>query len=97
MVVFANMSNSEHIPATAVYIRYRWQQSVLDAFLALPESLPAKINAAERAISARLMERVEPDVEEKLALHDALRALRVLIGEAPAKTVRQQKLKKYIA
>ena len=91
------MFDNEHFPVTAVYIKYRWQRSVLDAFLALPESLPSKINTAERAISVRLMERVEPPVEERLALHDALRALRILIGETPSKTVRQQKLEKYIA
>ena len=62
----------------------------MDAFLALPESLPAKINIAERAIAARFLERNEPDVDEKWALNDALRALRVLIGETPSKTVWQQ-------
>jgi hypothetical protein len=80
-----------------VELKYPWQQFLMDAFLALPESLPAKINIAERAIAARFLERNEPDVDERLALDDALRALRVLMGETPSKTVQQQKLKKYIA
>jgi hypothetical protein len=73
-----------------VELKYPWQQCLMDAFLALPESLPAKTNIAERAIAARFLERNEPDADEKLALNDALRALRVLIGEAPSKTVWQQ-------
>src|SRR5215469_14684900 len=33
---------------------YPWQQKVMDAFRASPDSLPLKINVAERAIAARL-------------------------------------------
>lgn len=56
-------------------VKYPWQQSVLDAFVASPESLPGKINIAEQAISGRFGDPIQPDVEESLALHDALRAL----------------------
>ncbi len=64
-------------------VKYPWQQFVLDAFMELqPESLPAKINAAERAISARLCEANTPSVEECTALRDALRSLRVLFPKA---------------
>jgi len=71
----------EHEPQPAV--KYPWQQSVLDAFMEVrPESLPAKINAAERAISVRLCDPNPPDAEESTALHDALRSLRVLLPEA---------------
>jgi hypothetical protein len=62
-------------------VNYSWQQYVVDAFIALPESLPAKISIAERAISARFRDPVPPDLEESLALQDALRALGVLIEE----------------
>ena len=70
----------EHEPQPAV--KYPWQQLVLDAFMEVrPESLPAKINAAERAISARLCDPNAPDLQESTALRDALRSLRVLFLE----------------
>lgn len=62
-------------------VKYSWQQYVVDAFVAPTESLPVKISIAERAISARFGDPVPPDLEESLALHDALRALDVLIEE----------------
>ena len=62
-------------------IKYPWQQYVLEAFVATPESLPAKINVAERAIAVRLKERPEPGPKERLALNDALRAMQILIEE----------------
>lgn len=62
-------------------IKYRWQQSVVDAFLAPHDSLPIKINIAETAIAARLKDQPQPDLEERIALKDALRALQVLIAE----------------
>ena len=63
-------------------IKYPWQQAVVDAFLAAPGNLPAKINIAERAISARLSKSGDLDVAERIALNDALRSLQVLITEA---------------
>ena len=69
-------------------VKYPWQQYVLEALVAAPESLPAKINVAERAISARFKDAVPADVEESLALHDALRAMRILIKET--RKLRQQ-------
>lgn len=72
---------AEHEPQSAV--KYPWQRFVLDAFMEFrPDNLPAKINAAERAISARLCDPNLPDAEESTALHDALRSLRVLLPEA---------------
>jgi hypothetical protein len=62
-------------------IKYPWQQCVLDAFLALPDSLAAKINIAERVIAARLMDSQQADLDERIALKDALRALKVLCEE----------------
>lgn len=61
--------------------RYAWQQTVMDAFRSSRDSLPAKINAAERAISARLADTDDADIEEQLALKDALHSLRVLLKE----------------
>lgn len=69
-------------------IKFPWQQFVLDAFLAPQNSLPAKINIAEKAIAARLKDEQQPDLDERIALKDALRALRVLLGEAKPKPSR---------
>jgi len=63
-------------------LKYPWQQFVLDAFIEFrPESLPVKINLAERAIAERLREPNPPDLEESTALRDALRSLHVLFPE----------------
>lgn len=63
-------------------LRYPWQQTLLDAFMELnPEHLAAKINIAERAISERLCDSTSTDVEEGIALRDALQSLRVLLAE----------------
>lgn len=71
------------MPEQEPAVKYPWQQFVLDAFLELrPEGLPAKVNAAQRAISARLCEPNTLDAEESTALRDALRSLRVLFPEA---------------
>ena len=86
------MPESEPQPA----VKYPWQQFVLDAFMEFrPESLPLKINAAERAISARLCESNAPDVDESTAIRDALRGLRVLFPEAgqPTEPSRGEKKK----
>lgn len=60
-------------------LKYPWQQAVLDAFTeGRPERLPAKINAAERAIAARLCDPTDTDLDEHAALQAALRSLRIL-------------------
>ena len=60
-------------------VKYPWQQAVLDAFMeGRPERLPAKINAAERAIAARLLDPTDTDLDEQAALRAALRSLRTL-------------------
>jgi len=59
-------------------IKYPWQQFVFDAFLEFKsQPLRHKVSIAERAISQRLRER--PELEEQLALRDALIALETLI------------------
>ena len=63
-------------------LKYFWQQAVFEAFIELrPEYLPAQVKAAERAISARLCGPNPPDLEEQLALRDALRSLRVVFPQ----------------
>jgi hypothetical protein len=69
-------------------IEYPWQRAVLDAFLVPHDALPTKINAAQKAISARLIEPQQPDFIERIAIDDALRALKVLLEEAPPRRVR---------
>jgi len=52
---------------------------VLDAFLEMrPRFLPGKINAAERAIAAKLSDPQELQLDERLALSDALQSLHSL-------------------
>jgi len=63
-------------------MEYSWQEVVLAAFAAPPESLPAKFSAAERAISDRLKDQSQPDSCEISALTDALNALSMLMREA---------------
>lgn len=65
-------------------IKYPWQQAVLDAFMSAPRDLATKINIAERGISARLAQPDAMDLAERIALKDALRALKVLISGAQA-------------
>jgi hypothetical protein len=61
-------------------LKYAWQQAVLDAFLELrPECLPEKINVAERTIRQRLHD-LQPDSNERAALHDALNLLHVVFS-----------------
>lgn len=67
-------------------LKYPWQQAVADAFQAPVDSLAVKIDVAEKTISARLRDPSPTDHEERLALNDALRALRVLMRETKAHT-----------
>jgi DNA-binding NarL/FixJ family response regulator len=60
---------------------YPWQQKVMDAFRAAPDSLPLRINMTERAIAARLKDPSQTDLDEHLALKCALRSLGTLIDE----------------
>jgi hypothetical protein len=62
-------------------VKYPWQQSVVDAFLAPRDSLAMKINIAERIIAARLQDSTQTDLEERIALKDALNALKTLLAE----------------
>lgn len=62
-------------------LKYPWQEVVRDAFASPIDSLPAKINIAERTIAALLIYRNQIDDAEHRALKEALRALRKLISE----------------
>jgi hypothetical protein len=62
-------------------LKYSWQQAVLDAFVEFhPGRMREKLDAAERAISGRLLQR-PTDSYEVLALRDALSALQILFRE----------------
>ena len=63
-------------------LRYAWQQAVLDALIEMrPELLPGKIDAARRAISARLREPAPPSADEQTAIQYALHSLLTLFPE----------------
>jgi len=62
---------------------YPWQQTVLEAFVAPPNSLAVKIGIAERAIATRLVDTGLGE-DERLVIKDALQALRVLLRETTA-------------
>jgi hypothetical protein len=63
-------------------LQYAWQQALLDAFIEFhPEQMREKLTAAERAISARLLQK-PTDPHEVQALRDALLALRTLFRES---------------
>jgi hypothetical protein len=62
-----------------LHLRYPWQHVLLDAFLEFnPDQLPAKIRAAQGVISARLYDVSPNDVDERIALSDAMRSLNAL-------------------
>jgi hypothetical protein len=61
--------------------KYAWQPLVDDCLRASPENLPSKINVAERALSARLLDLNSPDRQELIALREALRTLRAVLPE----------------
>jgi hypothetical protein len=63
-------------------MEYPWQEVVLAAFAAQPDSLPAKARTAERAIADRLKDQPQPDSYEISALTDSMNALSVLMREA---------------
>ena len=60
-------------------LNYVWQQSVMAALNAFDASLPLKINIAQNAIAARLQVSKLMDLEEYMAIRDALRTLDLLI------------------
>jgi hypothetical protein len=64
---------------TDTILTYKWQHTVLDAFLELkPERLPEKVRIAEITITERLHDLQRPDERERAALSDALNLLRVI-------------------
>ena len=77
-------------------LRYPWQEAVVEAFIAPPADLGAKIDEAERIISARINE-PQIDFPERMALDDALRMLRVLISETKAEEAEHSRSRTQIA
>jgi len=68
---------------------YAWEQAVVDAFRAYTEDLPLKVNAAERAISARLTESIPVDIQEHIAIREALDSLHALLPTRANETKQQ--------
>lgn len=66
-------------------LKYSWQQAVLDAFVEYHvDRIRDKVSAAERAISGRLRQR-PTDLQELVALREALIALQMVFPEIKAK------------
>ena len=60
-------------------LKYPWQKPVLDALTEFnPKWLPLKATAAKRAISARFRDIGPVNLDEWIALQDAMRSLRIL-------------------
>lgn len=69
---------TDHTPAP----KYAWQKAVVDASTeSRPEYLAKKVNAAQRAISARLCEETPATSDEQIAIREALNFLRALVLE----------------
>ena len=67
---------------SVLHIQYPWQRFLLEAFLEFDEKqLPAKVSAAQRVLSKRLCDVSPADMDEKIALEDAMRSLLVLRPE----------------
>jgi len=63
-------------------LQYPWQSVLLEAYLEFDEKqLPAKVSAAQRVLSKRLCDVSDLDVDEQIALEDAMRNLHVLRRE----------------
>jgi hypothetical protein len=63
-------------------LKYSWQRLVFDAFMEPnAETVSSKINIAERAISARLVDSTPGTLDERIALREALLALRRLLSQ----------------
>ena len=76
-------------------LRYPWQQTVLDALVEYPP-VSDKIDAAERAICARLRQRLT-EAHEMLALRDALVALEIVFPEIkPITELRREQVDKFL-
>jgi hypothetical protein len=72
-------------------LKYSWQQLVVDAFLEpYIENLPRKISVAERAISARLLERKTFALDERIALGEALLALHRLLCDLTDEDLKEE-------
>lgn len=76
------LKTSDHKPAETPTLKYGWQQPVMDAFTEKrPDLVSGRVNAAQRAISARLCATTPADLDERVALREALQSLRALVPE----------------
>lgn len=77
---YAEEGNARSAAGLKPQVKYPWQPAVFDAFTEMrSEYLMGKINAAERAVSARLCELTPSDMDEQAAIRAALRSLRALL------------------
>lgn len=73
------------------HIKYSWQQVVVEAFLeSHPELVQRKVTIAEQTVGQRLREGPR-DLEEQLALRDALNDLQLLIPQKAREEASDQK------
>ena len=86
MIRLAEMPAGElSSPGSESDLRYPWQQLVLDAFREPHvKNVVYRINAAERAISERLVDPEPFALDERLALGEALLSLRRLLAQVRA-------------
>ena len=79
------LKTSHEPQATDPNRKYPWQQAVADAFQSSAENLPLKVNAAQLAISARLCDKTPADLNEQIAIREALQSVSALLPETSPK------------
>ena len=78
-------TSGEAVPGVEHNVKFPWQQLVQLAFREPhPENVPLRINAAERALSERLVDPAPFEMDERLAIGEALLALRRLLAQVRA-------------
>lgn len=82
LTVIARQSPTVNRNAPKPKLRYPWQRLVFGAFMEPnAEKVPGKVNIAERAISLRLLDPSPCELDERIALREALLALRRLLPQ----------------
>jgi hypothetical protein len=72
-------------------LRYPWHHLVSEVLHeSRLENLPRKVNAAARAISARVLDPTPARLDERIALKQALRDVRALIEETARQNPEEQ-------
>ena len=71
-------------------LKYQWQHAVVDVFATAPESLPSKIEFAEKVIAMRLTDLKPLGRDEQVALNKALQSLQQFVLEPDAEHAKAQ-------